>query len=834
MPFVQFRVHPGVGCARMGDSQKAYHLASEFPYFLQEQFPKLRFKPKPRTHPRSFFKKSDGTEDVVAASATGNPVTYNIYDTTPAFQNKFKEAEGIIFPQAARFRVFAYVYGAADSQWPTDGVFEVTTAIADITWKVNIANKKTKKTTAPALDPHPNMTTTDLDTTDLNTNDATLLCKRIRPVAGLPNLAYVFLERDDRDETKVTGRLHVIGNEGELQGSTAPTSLWSDDWYDSAGDGFVQAIVRPKNGGADLRALLGITSASELKYLDYGVAAPQPGTTADINAMPGWVVMALPDYVPDMGHFVSLWDVAMSRAIERIEPGMAAQSGRHKLITTKRELNTYKYLDYNIHIHPQLCLFEDVRFVSGEANNDPESGEVPTDGRAHNIHPNTPPPGPTEAAAMKHGGVRISARTSKADLEDPEKLREADSSKPINTWLKRAVFNRLRMPGNVYAKRRQFVIVLPTEDSDSDGQRRWGSFPRKLGRRMDYDKPAGTRSDKNKLYAFPAYKAHGGNLLKYHGLKDAGNLCGGTKSPPTKGPPGSSFSSAEIELMQWLDDMFWPASVNDMPMLRELAYTPLQHEQFNVWQGPVDDVRRKHVFEVLLAAGVRQAFGEDRDIDQYFADFLAARPLYAPAMIDMAHLNAMLGGSFLPGIEVGREAGVVGNWCLFHGGSIFFPDIRFKPADRENEHKLGTLTKDLAIPWSEDFKACDELFWPTSRPGRTTKGGSGARHDWQITHDKQIPHLVAKGDPDATTGPPLAAAFDAAQKAFNAARRAAAADPSNAALAAAAAAARTTFITARAAAAPYEVKFVMEYWKALGFIRRNASDQFVEEEQTWH
>lgn len=778
MPIVQFRVHPGIGCARMGNSKKAYHLASEFPYFLQEQFPKLRFKPKPRTHPRSFF------ADDVASNATGDPVTYNIYDTTAAFQNRFKEAEGIIFPQAARFRVFAYVYDAADNQWP-QVVFEVTTDVADITWKVNIANKKTKKTTAPAADPHENMTAT---TTDLETTDTTLLCKRIRPVGGLPNLAYVFLERDDRDETKVTGRLHVIGNEGELQGSTAPTSLWSDDWYDSAGDGFVQAVVRPKNGGVDLRALLGITSASELKYLDYGVAVPQPGTTAHINAMPGWVVMALPDYVPDMGHFVSLWDVAMSRAIERVERGkMAAQPGRHKLITTKRELNTYKYLDYNIHIHPQLCLFEDVRFVSGEANNDPEGRSPAPEGRAHNIHPGGAPAGPTEAAAMKHGGVKISARTNKADLEDPDKLRETDSSKPINTWLKRAVFNRLRKPKTVYSDRKQFVIVLPTEAPDSDGQRRWGSFPRKLGRRMDYEKPMGAGSDKNKFYAFPNYEKHGGNLLKYHGLKDAGKLCGGTKSPPTSGPPGSSFSSGEIELMQWLDDMFWPATFSDMPMLRELAYTPLQYERFNVWQGPVDDVRRKHVFEILLAAGVRQAFNEDRNIDQYFADFLAARPLYAPAMIDMAHLDTMLGGSFLPGIEVGREGGVVGNWCLFHGASIFFPSIRFKPADREDEHTLGTLTKDLAIPWSEDFKACDELFWPTSRPGRTTKDGV-ARHDWQITDDKVIPHLGRRVETDAAGN-----------------------------------------ITDSGT-----VEFVKEYWKALGFIRRNASDQFVEEEQTWH
>jgi hypothetical protein len=59
MPFVQFRVHPGVGCARMGNSLNAYYLASEFPRFMQEEFPSLRFKPKPRRHPIEFF--SDDT-----------------------------------------------------------------------------------------------------------------------------------------------------------------------------------------------------------------------------------------------------------------------------------------------------------------------------------------------------------------------------------------------------------------------------------------------------------------------------------------------------------------------------------------------------------------------------------------------------------------------------------------------------------------------------------------------------------------------------------------------------------------------------------------------------
>ena len=41
-------------------------------------------------------------------------------------------------------------------------------------------------------------------------------------------------------------------------------------------------------------------------------------------------------------------------------------------------LEYYKHTDYLIHIHPQLCLFDDVKFVSGEAFGDPENRQTPS------------------------------------------------------------------------------------------------------------------------------------------------------------------------------------------------------------------------------------------------------------------------------------------------------------------------------------------------------------------------------------------------------------------------------------------------------------------------
>ena len=114
--------------------------------------------------------------------------------------------------------------------------------------------------------------------------------------------------------------------------------------------------------------------------------------------------------------------------------------------------------------------------------------------------------------------------------------------------MKVALFARLRKPATLYDKSRKFVIVRPVEGGKALA--RDGSWPRKLGRRMDYDKrPDGTFGpDKSKFYKFPHYEATRGTCLMFHGLTDAGSLCGGTNSPPTAGPPGSPLSSAELEL----------------------------------------------------------------------------------------------------------------------------------------------------------------------------------------------------------------------------------------------------------------------------------------------
>src|SRR5262249_50736797 len=123
--------------------------------------------------------------------------------------------------------------------------------------------------------------------------------------------------------------------------------------------------------------------------------------------------------------------------------------------------------------------------------------------------------------------------------------------------------------------------------------------------------------------------------------------------------------------------------------------------------------------EVVFKGSSLEAFFKQTDhrtTDDYLDKLLKSLPRYAPAFLDMASMGKMLGGSFLPGIEGGREAGKPENWSLYRGGTRYFPDIRFYPQGATAPHGPGMLTKDLSVPWFADYIDCQENYWPTSRP----------------------------------------------------------------------------------------------------------------------
>jgi hypothetical protein len=342
MALIQFRVHPSVGMARIGKSKDWYFLGPEIPRFIQEQFANLRHRPQPLRHP-----------DTANANApTPDSGRYRDKSTpTP-----------LIMPQAQRFRVFAYVYDEGKNE--PDKVIELTTDLAEIEWTVTLANAKSVTTANSNIEVVPN-----------RPGPKSLSTKTASPATNcqtdlFPNLGWLTLEKDAAN--KPTGRLHVIGNEGNINGGPyqsneeptlsdpfPPPHLFQYDWHDSAADGPVAATVELK---------MAFTSKfSEAKYLVAGlndpVALPADGKIA---ALPAWVVVNLPDYVPDMGHFVSLWDLALNQAwnFTLNQPPKTAV-GRHHLATAS-DLSSYAFYDYYVHIHPQLGLFSDVAHVSGQ------------------------------------------------------------------------------------------------------------------------------------------------------------------------------------------------------------------------------------------------------------------------------------------------------------------------------------------------------------------------------------------------------------------------------------------------------------------------------------
>jgi sugar lactone lactonase YvrE len=191
-------IHPAVGFARVGNSREAFYFGPEVP-----------------------------------GSASRGP---------------FKDADGAMAKQAARFRIFGY-----DAQGRVVG--EVTAADADITWRVDVANTKPFwYDPAEAFDvPNP----PDTRQRNPKVTDRTALVTRATPrtVQGAgakpqPLDGGTFLDLPvDLGEvfTDGSGRLVVMPADGRaIPGPDAPplTGLSSDGWTDDTCDGPVRATVR--------------------------------------------------------------------------------------------------------------------------------------------------------------------------------------------------------------------------------------------------------------------------------------------------------------------------------------------------------------------------------------------------------------------------------------------------------------------------------------------------------------------------------------------------------------------------------------------------------------
>lgn len=272
----QYRIHPAIGIARVGD-------APADTFFIGPEIPGVPASPAPGT---------------------------------------FKSADKKIRPQAARFRVWAYKKVAG--RWRAD--HEVVTGkdgFPKIEWTVHLANRKASfaqfkgragegsAAAAPprnsgvtgaaraALEIDPGARTiagTNIDDRETKPDEKkytfapTPLFPGRWPVndAGGKVISYLGQLRTDGD-----GRLIVIGGQGIARTSStllpAPltTTFNNDKWFDDVSDGPVTAKI---------------------------TFAPQSPPQSPVQALGAWVIVGPPDFVPELNPQVTLYDALVDVA----------------------------------------------------------------------------------------------------------------------------------------------------------------------------------------------------------------------------------------------------------------------------------------------------------------------------------------------------------------------------------------------------------------------------------------------------------------------------------------------------------------------------------------
>lgn len=269
-----FAIHPGVGVARLGNS------------------------------PDSF----------IGPETPG--VDANWDDATAQFKS-FRDAQGRILRQGARFRVFEYFWNEATRSWGNPKEVSLGADVVDIEWRVHLANRKAsfyvfdgqngaddnyvKRSKVPAneqikKDPdRTNLRNSDVAAGDRASNleidpgEKVISARQTGSVevsntnANIPINSLGTLKVDDK------GRLVVLGGYGQTvtTGKQPDFEMQeyasNDRWFDDASDGSVKARIILKDGHVDAEA--------------------------------AWVMVGPPDFAPPIGNVVSLydtmWDVAV-------------------------------------------------------------------------------------------------------------------------------------------------------------------------------------------------------------------------------------------------------------------------------------------------------------------------------------------------------------------------------------------------------------------------------------------------------------------------------------------------------------------------------------------
>ena len=219
-------------------------------------------------------------------SASGFYVGPEIPGSVIVPTNGYKDPQGRVRRQAARFRIYGW----------ENGVFmgEINSAVANIAWTVELANTKAAFNQFHGIG-HTNGPLRNASVTDRSTLAIT---PGPRTITGPNGAAFfdtgAFLGVPvplGEIQTDASGRLLVLGGFGSSGSPTnAPLTTFAnnDGWHDDVSDGPVTATVTLK------------------------------GTKGPVQASGAWVICPPPRFAPPIFHIISLYDALLQTAVDRL------------------------------------------------------------------------------------------------------------------------------------------------------------------------------------------------------------------------------------------------------------------------------------------------------------------------------------------------------------------------------------------------------------------------------------------------------------------------------------------------------------------------------------
>jgi hypothetical protein len=259
---IEYRIHPAIGVARVGDSLDDFFIGPEAPGV-----------PPTLTRPDA---------SVVASAHRGT----------------YKDIKSKVKRQGARFRIYQYTTNAAGS---VTRVREITAADARIEWEVHLANRKAAAQRIPESEEIPKS-----ERRNKHTPEKSLIIdggpQSISGASqGRKRLQGRFMNQVDVPIgdllTDAAGRLIVLGGFGKSQsvppGAALDSFANNDGWCDDTSDGPVRAKVTLH------------------------------GDAQTVEADPAWVLVAPPDFAPSIENVITLYDVVYDQTGKIADPSLA-------------------------------------------------------------------------------------------------------------------------------------------------------------------------------------------------------------------------------------------------------------------------------------------------------------------------------------------------------------------------------------------------------------------------------------------------------------------------------------------------------------------------------